>query len=413
MRDSLVEIWQANASGPLSPSRRPPRRAARSELPRPAAARSPTTRARYRFVTIKPGSYPWQNHPFAWRPAAHPLLAARQRAGAAADHADVLPRRSAARDRPDLPERSRCDGARTPASAASTSRRGIEMIALGYRFDIVLRGREVHAAWGSDDGRRARPRRPSVRSSTRRCAGATAARSRSPGARGERIVLDGPHVRRRGAPSATRWWRPGRPPQGCAPEPAPARSNPYGFGRVETAEDGTVPHRDRRCPAGRTRRHINVTIFARGLLKPLRTRVYLARASAARADPGAEAARRLAAAAHADRHAATGGVRVPLGRPPAGRRRNRLLRDLTRDGRQPRRRARSPGPAFETAFDRASFARAMLAFEAALAQARRPTRASSRGEPRAPSRAACDRCARRSERSSPKASAPPRSPCRW
>jgi protocatechuate 3,4-dioxygenase beta subunit len=24
---------------------------------------------RYRFVTIKPGAYPWRNHPNAWRPA--------------------------------------------------------------------------------------------------------------------------------------------------------------------------------------------------------------------------------------------------------------------------------------------------------------------------------------------------------
>jgi protocatechuate 3,4-dioxygenase beta subunit len=24
---------------------------------------------RYRFVTIKPGAYPWKNHPNAWRPA--------------------------------------------------------------------------------------------------------------------------------------------------------------------------------------------------------------------------------------------------------------------------------------------------------------------------------------------------------
>jgi len=24
---------------------------------------------RYRFVTIRPGAYPWQNHPNAWRPA--------------------------------------------------------------------------------------------------------------------------------------------------------------------------------------------------------------------------------------------------------------------------------------------------------------------------------------------------------
>ena len=24
---------------------------------------------RYRFVTVKPGAYPWKNHPNAWRPA--------------------------------------------------------------------------------------------------------------------------------------------------------------------------------------------------------------------------------------------------------------------------------------------------------------------------------------------------------
>ena len=33
------------------------------------AAASPTTTARYRFTTIKPGPYPWRNHHNAWRPA--------------------------------------------------------------------------------------------------------------------------------------------------------------------------------------------------------------------------------------------------------------------------------------------------------------------------------------------------------
>ena len=27
------------------------------------------TKGRYRFVTIRPGAYPWGNHPNAWRPA--------------------------------------------------------------------------------------------------------------------------------------------------------------------------------------------------------------------------------------------------------------------------------------------------------------------------------------------------------
>ena len=57
---------------------------------------------RYRFVTIKPGAYPWGNHDNAWRPAhIHFSLFGRAFTAAARD-ADVLPRRSAVRLRPDL-----------------------------------------------------------------------------------------------------------------------------------------------------------------------------------------------------------------------------------------------------------------------------------------------------------------------
>jgi len=68
MRDTLVEIWQANAAGryvdpgddhpaPLDPNFT-------------GAGRCLTdAEGRYRFVTIKPGAYPWRNHPNAWRPA--------------------------------------------------------------------------------------------------------------------------------------------------------------------------------------------------------------------------------------------------------------------------------------------------------------------------------------------------------
>ena len=64
----LVEIWQANAAGryrhevdvhdaPLDPNFS-------------GAGRCLTDgEGRYRFVTIKPGIYPWGNHPNAWRPA--------------------------------------------------------------------------------------------------------------------------------------------------------------------------------------------------------------------------------------------------------------------------------------------------------------------------------------------------------
>ena len=66
--DTLIEIWQCNAAGryrhkndghdaPLDPNFS-------------GAGRALTDRdGNYRFVTIKPGAYPWRNHPNAWRPA--------------------------------------------------------------------------------------------------------------------------------------------------------------------------------------------------------------------------------------------------------------------------------------------------------------------------------------------------------
>jgi protocatechuate 3,4-dioxygenase alpha subunit len=68
-------------------------------------------------------------------------------------------------------------------------------------------------------------------------------------------------------------------PQGAAA----AAGNPRGFARVETARDGTF-RIETRMPPGKAP-FLEVTIFARGLLKPLRTRVYLAPESAVRADP--------------------------------------------------------------------------------------------------------------------------------
>jgi protocatechuate 3,4-dioxygenase beta subunit len=63
----LVEIWQANAAGRY--------RHAIDTHPAPVdpnfsgAGRAVTDDdGVYRFVTIKPGAYPWPNHPNAWRP---------------------------------------------------------------------------------------------------------------------------------------------------------------------------------------------------------------------------------------------------------------------------------------------------------------------------------------------------------
>jgi protocatechuate 3,4-dioxygenase, beta subunit len=68
IRNTLVEIWQANAAGryyhavdqhdaPLDPNF-----IGNGQL-------LTDDDGRYQFKTIKPGAYPWRNHPNAWRPA--------------------------------------------------------------------------------------------------------------------------------------------------------------------------------------------------------------------------------------------------------------------------------------------------------------------------------------------------------
>jgi protocatechuate 3,4-dioxygenase beta subunit len=65
---TLVELWQANAAGRY--------RHGGDDHPAPldpnftGAGRCLTdAEGRYRFVTVKPGAYPWKNHHNAWRPA--------------------------------------------------------------------------------------------------------------------------------------------------------------------------------------------------------------------------------------------------------------------------------------------------------------------------------------------------------
>ena len=68
IRGALVEVWQANAAGRY-----------RHEVDQHPAPLDPNFSGAgrcltdddgsYRFVTIKPGAYPWGNHENAWRPA--------------------------------------------------------------------------------------------------------------------------------------------------------------------------------------------------------------------------------------------------------------------------------------------------------------------------------------------------------
>ncbi len=67
VRNTLVEIWQANAAGRYI-----------HKVDQHAAPLGPNflgggrcltdNEGYYKFYTIKPGAYPWGNHPNAWRP---------------------------------------------------------------------------------------------------------------------------------------------------------------------------------------------------------------------------------------------------------------------------------------------------------------------------------------------------------
>ena len=141
VRHQLVEIWQANASGryrhdgdqhpaPLDPNFTGGGRAITDD------------EGRYRFVTIKPGAYPWRNHTNAWRPAhihfslfgsafTQRLVTQMYFPGDPLFPADPI--FNAVRD-PAARERmiSRFDWETTT-----------EEWALGFRFDIVLGGRDA------------------------------------------------------------------------------------------------------------------------------------------------------------------------------------------------------------------------------------------------------------------------------
>jgi len=68
LRDTLVEIWQANAAGRYRHVW--DRWEAELDPNFSGAGRCVTdSEGRYRFTTIKPGPYPWGNHDNAWRPA--------------------------------------------------------------------------------------------------------------------------------------------------------------------------------------------------------------------------------------------------------------------------------------------------------------------------------------------------------
>ena len=138
---TLIELWQSNAAGryrhnqdghpaPLDPNFT-------------GAGRTMTDHnGNYRFMTIKPGAYPWRNHPNAWRPAhIHfslfgPCFITRLVTQMYFPNDPLMPFDPISQSIPD--ERAR----RRLISHFDLSLTEPEF-ALGYRFDFVLRGREA------------------------------------------------------------------------------------------------------------------------------------------------------------------------------------------------------------------------------------------------------------------------------
>jgi protocatechuate 3,4-dioxygenase, beta subunit len=138
--NSLIEIWQANAAGRYAH--------AKDDHPAPldpnftGTGRTLTDKnGFYSFVTIKPGAYPWRNHDNAWRPAhihfslfgpafVTRLITQMYFPGDPLFAYDPILQ--------SIPEES--------ARQRLVSKFDLETTkpewALGYRFDIVLRGRE-------------------------------------------------------------------------------------------------------------------------------------------------------------------------------------------------------------------------------------------------------------------------------
>ncbi|MEN5069396.1 protocatechuate 3,4-dioxygenase subunit beta [Stenotrophomonas sp. TWI1183] len=141
VRNRVVEVWQCNAAGrylhkgdqhdaPLDPNFTGTGQVLTDE------------HGRYRFTTIKPGAYPWRNHFNAWRPAhIHFSL-----------HGEGIGQRLVTQmyfpGDPLLefdPIYNCVDDAKARARMVSSFdwETTENEFALGYRFDIVLRGRKM------------------------------------------------------------------------------------------------------------------------------------------------------------------------------------------------------------------------------------------------------------------------------
>jgi protocatechuate 3,4-dioxygenase beta subunit len=141
VRNSLIEVWQANAAGryvhqgdrhpaPLDPNFT-------------GAGRYLTDdEGRYRFVTVKPGAYPWKNHDNAWRPA-HIHFSLFGPAFATRLVTQMYFPGDPLFDHDPIFQSVRNPKARQRLVSSFDLETTEPEWALGYRFDIVLRGRDA------------------------------------------------------------------------------------------------------------------------------------------------------------------------------------------------------------------------------------------------------------------------------
>ncbi|APV50770.1 protocatechuate 3,4-dioxygenase subunit beta [Betaproteobacteria bacterium GR16-43] len=139
--NTLVEVWQANAAGRYA--HRGDQHDAPLDPNFSGEGRVMTdAEGRYRFVTVKPGAYPWGNHPNAWRPAhIHfsvfgPSVLTRLVTQMYFPGDPLLEIDPIYNSTPDPSARKRLIAAFDLGLTKPDW-------ALGYRFDIVLRGRDA------------------------------------------------------------------------------------------------------------------------------------------------------------------------------------------------------------------------------------------------------------------------------
>jgi protocatechuate 3,4-dioxygenase beta subunit len=137
--ETMIEIWQANAAGRYNHER--DQHDAPLDRHFHGIGRVFTDRdGRYRYTTIKPGAYPWRNHPNAWRPnhihysLFGPGFASRLVTQMYFPGDPLLPLDPVFNSVPDEAARDRLI-ARFDLAVTQPE------YALGYRFDVVLRGR--------------------------------------------------------------------------------------------------------------------------------------------------------------------------------------------------------------------------------------------------------------------------------